>query len=501
LDIQKSSTQNCFDRLSIFAAWGMIALGVVLRLRQYLANRSLWLDEAMLALNIVQRSFGGLLKPLDYDQGAPLGFLFLEKLAITLLGNDNEFRLRLLPLLTGCASLILFYLILKRVFKHGGILTGLALFAVSPTLIYYSSEVKQYSSDIFVTLILLWLALESLDNGITRKKAIVLAGAGALAIWFSHPALFVLAAIGIILLVHNRKHFMPVVAVGGAWLASFAVLYLVSLRWLSSNEFLLGFWQEFFMPMPPEFSWLWNAFLGLFRDPGGLDGFAPALFAAALTGGLVLARRRWQVAGIILLPFFFVLAASALQKYPFSGRLMLFSAPLLFILLGACIDWLSTLELRVSFPVQLSALLAFVLAVGMLFAPTTVSFGRFMVPPYNEHIRPAMAYLKQNYAPGDAIYVYYWSIPAFRYYAPFFGLSDLDYLSGKDPDVDIVVSELNQLKSHKRVWILMSHLTKKGIAIRETVLANLYPADQRKATFNIPGTNVFLYLYELENIK
>ena len=36
----------------------LILFGLVLRLRQYIAWRSLWLDEAMLALNIIQRDFG-----------------------------------------------------------------------------------------------------------------------------------------------------------------------------------------------------------------------------------------------------------------------------------------------------------------------------------------------------------------------------------------------------------------------------------------------------------
>ena len=81
-----------------------------------LHNRSLWADEAVLALNIVNRSYWELLQPLDYEQGAPVGFLLVEKLAIGVFGN-NEYALRLFPLLSGIISLFLFYILAKYVFK------------------------------------------------------------------------------------------------------------------------------------------------------------------------------------------------------------------------------------------------------------------------------------------------------------------------------------------------------------------------------------------------
>ena len=45
--------------------WSIIAVGVVLRIAQFIYNRSLTEGEAALALNIVQRSYSQLLKPLD----------------------------------------------------------------------------------------------------------------------------------------------------------------------------------------------------------------------------------------------------------------------------------------------------------------------------------------------------------------------------------------------------------------------------------------------------
>src|SRR5262245_65978294 len=102
--------QKAWTRLKPDLAWWfLIMLGVILRLRQYLVNRSFWADEASLAFNLVTRTFSGLTQPLDYHQGAPIGFLFIEKLAILLLGN-NEFAMRLFPLLSGIIAIYLLYL-------------------------------------------------------------------------------------------------------------------------------------------------------------------------------------------------------------------------------------------------------------------------------------------------------------------------------------------------------------------------------------------------------
>src|SRR5215208_1601520 len=170
----------------------LLLMGAVLRLRQYLTGRSLWADEAMLALNIVERNFVGMFQPLGYDQGAPIGFLLVEKLFNVVLGK-HELALRLFPLLVGLISLWLFYLLLKRVTNGVGLLIALALFAFNPRLIYYSSEVKQYIVDVAVTIALLLIAAPVFSASLRKKDYVWLMLAGIVALWFSHPALFVLA--------------------------------------------------------------------------------------------------------------------------------------------------------------------------------------------------------------------------------------------------------------------------------------------------------------------
>ncbi len=182
----------------------LLLLGALLRVRQYLAGRSLWVDEAMLALNIVNRNFAEMFQPLDYDQGSPIGFLLVEKIFNSILGK-NEFALRLFSLLVGLLSLWLFYLLSKRIATKAGLFTALALFAFNPRLVYYSSEVKQYIADVVVTISLLLIAAPVFNMSPRKKDFAWLMLAGLIALWFSHPALFVLTGIGLALVIVTLK--------------------------------------------------------------------------------------------------------------------------------------------------------------------------------------------------------------------------------------------------------------------------------------------------------
>ncbi len=77
-------TEECSESKECQRSWvfpaAIILVGLLLRLLHYLNNRSLWLDEAMLARNILDRGSFELLITLDYNQGAPVLFLLLPDL-------------------------------------------------------------------------------------------------------------------------------------------------------------------------------------------------------------------------------------------------------------------------------------------------------------------------------------------------------------------------------------------------------------------------------------
>src|SRR5262249_36769096 len=148
------------------------------------------------------RTIAGLWAPLDYQQGAPYGFLIVERIALLAFG-PGEWALRLLPFVASLAVLVLVCQVSRA--HLGGVESVVAVGAAAlmPALIYYSAEAKQYALDLAVSLALVSLAASALRRGLTIRRAVTLAIAGAGAVWFSHPAPFVLAGVGTTLFCHE----------------------------------------------------------------------------------------------------------------------------------------------------------------------------------------------------------------------------------------------------------------------------------------------------------
>jgi hypothetical protein len=411
--------------------WGLLGLGVALRLAWYLHCPPLWLDEASLALNLVRRTAAGLLHPLDYNQGAPLGFLEISRLVLVL-GGPSEYALRLVPLLAGIALLPLGYALARRILTPAGALLALALLSCSPFLIRYSGEAKQYSVDVLVTLALLLLLLRVDPRAVRRREAAQLALFGALALWLSHPAAFVLAAGGTAHFVAAlRARAVPslrrLAAVGTAWVVSLGVLFAVSLRDLLHNGVLVQYWKDDFFPTAgghwpaAVVHWL-RIHVWVFDDPGGF-GLLPAWVFAGLAAvaavALVATRRTWALV-LLLGPVLLALAASAARAYPFAGRLLLFAVPILVILVAEA----ATLPLRVGRP-WLSALVC-----TTVLGATAYRALRFRDSERVE-IRPVLRFVDAHAHPGDSLRVLPGGTarPVVDFYLPRYGLAERGILT------------------------------------------------------------------------
>ena len=127
----------------------LLLYGILTRFAQYLSNRSIWFDESLLVMNILERGYLELLSPLDNVQAAPPVFLLLTKLLTELFGH-TEYILRLIPFISGIAALFLFAKLAGRLLGRKALPPALALLVLSDRAIYYSAEAKQYLSLIHI---------------------------------------------------------------------------------------------------------------------------------------------------------------------------------------------------------------------------------------------------------------------------------------------------------------------------------------------------------------
>jgi uncharacterized membrane protein len=467
----------------------LVAIGALLRLREYLANRALWLDEAALALNVLEKSLADLvLRPLDSIQAAPPGFLLLVKLAVSAFGS-SEHALRLVPLLFSLAALPLMAWVAVRALAPGAALVAVALFAVLEPLLRYAAEVKQYALDVTVGLGIVAATLPYLNGTARGRQAAMLALTGVIAVWLSHTAPFFLAAAGLALFLQHRKgRIAPATLAGIAavWAASFAGVYLVSLRDLAAHEGFRQAWSGTFpsSPISPSaIPWLGKKIVGLFSYAFGTHSESVGAFTVLVgCASLLLARPALLV--LLLGPMGAALAAGLLGRYPFQNRLVLFAVPLLALLAGA-----GTEHIRER--THGSRVVVVLLIVFLILHPAYLSLSQQVGPYSREDVRSVLTRIQEEYQADDVLYVYPFAQAAYRYYARRIDFQPQEVmLARRGQTWKALAEDMGELRGRGRVWVLLSHFSAGDEEVIRYHLDNL---GTLRTTFSAQGAKAFLY--------
>ena len=325
----------------------VLAVGIGLRGVRLLESRPLWLDEVLIALNVLTRTPLQLLRPLDDKQLSPLGFLWGEWL-VTRLGGFGERAFRFLPFVAAIVALFVFARLARRMLPPGAALLATALAALSPLLIYYSAEVKSYGFDWLAAVLLMHATLKVAD-GESDVAWVHWALAAAFASMFSTAAPFVVGGCALALLtvshVRQPRAMLRLTAASAVAAAIFGVHLFTVYHSSSTTSFMQLYWGEMFLEprVPAALSHLvrlarefWSAVLFS-------EGIIPALprktmtFLVALSAvGIVsLARRSPAMAVMLVAPALAVGVASLLELWPLTPRLLLFAAPAVLITMPA----------------------------------------------------------------------------------------------------------------------------------------------------------------------
>jgi hypothetical protein len=381
----------------------LLALGLALRVRQYAACPSYWYDEAYLLLNVFERSFGELLGPLRDEQAAPPLFLGLLG-GLYRLAGGSEWCMRLPALAASVAGLLAMAPLARRVVGRRGWLWAVAFAALGHHAAAHAGEVKPYALDFLLTECILLVTISCHSFVAKHWPWVALYLLAGLAPWASYPAVFVLAAALVALLLHalrrrDRFRFTWGALAAGLFVLSGLALWLVVVR-QQATAGLRDFWAASFVDLSsPGAAVAWTGRCLIELGNYGTREMGLPLVVLAVVGAGSLWRRSPSLCVAVVGPVPLALVASALRVYPLGGRLLFFLVPCVWLLaargIAAVVGWL---PVRVARPTGIVPL--------VLLGPALLWAGHFLreVTPRCQ-FREAFAYVAARRAAGDVVWV------------------------------------------------------------------------------------------------
>jgi hypothetical protein len=179
---------------SVWLLGSVVALVVSSRVIAFLHDPEIWLDEAMLMVNLPLEHMSDAFRPLPEDtQAAPPGYLLAANAILRLFGNHQYYGLRLLSIAGSLAAMVFMLLALLRLNATTLAPIALALVFLSPFGLRFGLEIQPYSFDIMATSLLLYATIRAAQRGGRHRDLALLAGAGGFAILFSFSAPLLIA--------------------------------------------------------------------------------------------------------------------------------------------------------------------------------------------------------------------------------------------------------------------------------------------------------------------
>ena len=316
-------------------------IAVTTRLKVYIANHSIWMDEAFVIGNIVIQI--NPFSALKYQQIMPPFFLITERIMYNVFGI-KELVLRFYPFIASIIAIPLFY-VFSKIFlqKKWSIIAANFLFAVNVFLIYYAQEIKQYSSDVMWFLLIFILLNKISIKNINRKNAIIYIVLSSLIPLFSTPAYFAIGAwvIRELLSCRKTKEFLSVSALQiPAGVVTAIHCNVMIKQYQDFMHYIPNFWDNGFLTNNLHFD------LQILKN--GINYFFTPntnyrLEIALILIGLIILIKHFKLKENMLLFFTvcFMLLFSYLKIYPLMGRIILYALPFAIILAAKLLDYIS----------------------------------------------------------------------------------------------------------------------------------------------------------------
>lgn len=457
-------------------------------------NRNLWYDEANLATGIITLSFSELSGGLPYDQSAPLFFLYLEKIIVSLFGN-SEMALRLAPLLAGLLSVVIFAKIVQRLLPYPFAVIAFTFFVFNSNLVYFSSELKQYSFDVLAGVTMSYLALILLENIQHKKKWIYLSLLGSIFIWFSQPVVFVLAGVWLALLVRllrKKEAIKNIIFPTICWTISFGIFFYFQILPTLENSKLINYHTEYFMPLKfwewESWRWYFSSFLNTLGNPGGFFYKWLALPFALLGGYEIWKQSSLAHWLLFIVPILIAFFASGLGLYSTIPRLLLFAGPAILLLVSFGLYFFYKKTESLPYRSWITGIIAALLVLQTFLNTAIHNMAKFK----REEITTALEDIQKNRKSTEALYAYAFTDAALRYYLPAYP-NCIPTIYGQ-PLYKDWQADFSKLKSQQKIWLVFSHY--KSERGREDEMILNYVNTKAKQLKKGTDKNAVWYFYE-----
>lgn len=439
------------------------------------------MDEIYLSSSLIRMDYLDLAtRPLDYQQKAPIGFLWTVRFFVEVFGAGEQV-LRLFSLICGMISLFLFIPVCRYFSNEKGAVLGLGILAFAAALVFHAVEAKQYQIELLATIFMLYCYIKYHQKK-TYRELFLWGLIGALTLWFSYSVIFVLAGIATGLSFYRIikkdwelffKQIIPFLI----WFLSFGMNYLYFTHKHAESKWIVE-WFDFyknFMPIPPgnvaDLKWYVLNLYRLFDYPLGFLWHFRWLvmipIALLFIGSLCLFKRRQDFL-ILCFPFLFLFIASALKLYPLTERFWVFISPIFIVfIVNGCL-WLMDRFNNQVFKV-------FVILV--LYSGLLLNSIKYLWYPEDflghkkSFQREALAFVAERFQPGDVLYVYWNGLPGYKVYQKihphqFEAIEGKDYryISNNYQDyLRNLMFDFEGFKGKRRVWFLYNNYYRTDI--------------------------------------
>lgn len=394
--------------LKQFSFWQMFLLAILFlatAVRLFLffgVEKSLWLDEAALALNILDKNFLELFKPLQYAQSAPPLFLVLTKALVSVFGA-GERVLRFIPFLCSILSLFAFWLLAKELFKKNSFLCAISLliFSLSMPLLYNTIEFKPYAADVLFTILTAYIWLKYLSFEISLKKEICFGVLLLVFPLFSFGSVFPLFAVLILSLFKKRIIFVSLLTLG------LIIEYLFVFSKISMGTKVYEYWIPYFINYNlDKILFIFSEIIKYLFYPSVFVLFGFILF---ITGCVYLFKRNKKAFGFFGLTILGGFLASFFNFYPLYERLSLFLYPILLIIV------LYPLYCVLNGKTGIKKVLIYLVSWIIIFSSIGYNFSDKNIYK-REEIKPLLFAVQKKFKQGDGIFVFKGAHLTYKYY-------------------------------------------------------------------------------------